>query len=64
MSDLSVREAVPGDAEVVRDVICTAFEARPALDPPTTALAETVDSVRAALHHHGGLLCHVDGVAA
>jgi tRNA threonylcarbamoyladenosine biosynthesis protein TsaE len=64
VSDLSVREAVPGDAEVVRDVIRTAFEARPALDPPTAALAETVDSVRAALHHHGGLLCHVDGVAA
>jgi tRNA threonylcarbamoyladenosine biosynthesis protein TsaE len=64
VSDLSVREATPGDAVAVRDVIHAAFEARPALDPPSTALAETVESVREALGGAGGLVCHVDGLAA
>jgi tRNA threonylcarbamoyladenosine biosynthesis protein TsaE len=64
VSDLSVREAEPSDAEVVRDVIRAAFEARPTLDPPSTALTETVESVREALRRAGGLLCHVDGAPA
>ncbi|MQA05789.1 MAG: tRNA (adenosine(37)-N6)-threonylcarbamoyltransferase complex ATPase subunit type 1 TsaE [Streptosporangiales bacterium] len=35
--------------------------ARPRLDPPAAALAETVDSVREALARNGGLLCTIDG---
>jgi tRNA threonylcarbamoyladenosine biosynthesis protein TsaE len=64
VSDLSVREANEDDAQAVRDVIHAAFEARPALDPPSTALAETTESVREALARDGGLVCHVDGIAA
>lgn len=64
MSDLSVSEAMPADAVLVRDVIHAAFAPRPHLDPPSTALAETVESVVAALGQHGGLLCRVDGVPA
>ena len=64
MSDLSVREARAEDAEAVRDVIHAAFDARPVLDPPSTALAETTETVREALVRFGGLICHVDGVAA
>jgi tRNA threonylcarbamoyladenosine biosynthesis protein TsaE len=64
MSDLSVREASVDDAAAVRDVIHAAFEARPALDPPSTALTETVDSVAQTLARDGGVICHVDGVPA
>jgi tRNA threonylcarbamoyladenosine biosynthesis protein TsaE len=64
VSDLSVREARTEDAEAVRDVIHAAFEARPVLDPPSTALTETTHTVRESLAQHGGLICHVDGVAA
>lgn len=64
MSDLSVREADTDDAESVTSVIHAAFEARPSLDPPSTALTETTASVADSLAHHGGLVCHVDGGAA
>jgi tRNA threonylcarbamoyladenosine biosynthesis protein TsaE len=64
MSDLTVREAAEDDAATVRDVIHAAFEARPVLDPPSTALAETTESVRKALVRDGGLLCLVDGEPA
>jgi tRNA threonylcarbamoyladenosine biosynthesis protein TsaE len=64
VSDLGVREAAAEDAEAIRDVIHAAFEARPVLDPPSTALTETSASVRESLLRHGGLICHVDGVAA
>jgi tRNA threonylcarbamoyladenosine biosynthesis protein TsaE len=64
MSDLNVVEATPDDAVLVRDVIHAAFEARLHVDPPSTALDETVDSVREVLDQHGGLLCRVDGVPA
>ena len=67
MSDLhalDVVEATPDDAAAVRDVIHTAFGARPHIDPPSTALDETVESVAAVLELHGGLLCRVDGVPA
>ncbi len=64
MSDLNVVEAGPDDAAVVRDVIRAAFGPRPHLEPPSTALAETTESVAAALARHGGLLCRVDGVPA
>ncbi|MFY9913873.1 MAG: tRNA (adenosine(37)-N6)-threonylcarbamoyltransferase complex ATPase subunit type 1 TsaE [Nocardioidaceae bacterium] len=64
MSDLQVVEATPDDAAVIRDVIHAAFAPRPHLDPPSTALAETAESVAAALDEHGGLLCRVDGLPA
>jgi tRNA threonylcarbamoyladenosine biosynthesis protein TsaE len=64
MSDLNVVEATPDDAALVRDVIHQAFAARPHLDPPSTALDESVDSVAAVIAQQGGLLSRVDGVPA
>jgi tRNA threonylcarbamoyladenosine biosynthesis protein TsaE len=61
---LDVVEVGPDAATVIRDVIHAAFAARPHLDPPSTALAETEESVAAVLASYGGLLCHVDGVPA
>lgn len=58
---LTVTEAGPEQAVEVHQVIHEAFMARPRLDPPAAALAETVDSVRDALARNGGLLCTVDG---
>lgn len=43
-------------AQDVLEVIREAFGNRPPLDPPATALDETVDSVAQALSIHGGLL--------
>lgn len=56
MTALNVMEAGPEHAESVLGVIRRAFAARPTLDPPSTALDETVESVRAALADAGGLL--------
>ena len=42
-------------------VIREAFGARPVLDPPADASAETLESVRERLAHHGGLLAQLDG---
>ncbi|MBA2773671.1 MAG: tRNA (adenosine(37)-N6)-threonylcarbamoyltransferase complex ATPase subunit type 1 TsaE, partial [Nocardioidaceae bacterium] len=64
MSDLRVEEAASVDAPAVRDVIHAAFAARQRVDPPSTALAETAESVAATLEHDGGLLCRVDGEPA
>jgi tRNA threonylcarbamoyladenosine biosynthesis protein TsaE len=61
MSDLWVDEVGPDLAETVCRVIHDAFGARRRLDPPSTALGETVDSVATTLERHGGLLCRVDG---
>lgn len=58
---LTVRAARPEDAAAVVEVVHEAFTARPALDPPSTALEETVDSVREAIEEHGGLIAHLDG---
>lgn len=52
----------PGDAAELRTVVQAAFAARPALDPPADALAETPESLAAALTH-GGLLARIDGRA-
>ncbi len=48
-------------AESVLEVVREAFGARPVLDPPADASAETVESVRVRLAHHGGLLASLDG---
>lgn len=64
MSDLRVEEAGATDAAAVRDVIHAAFAARQRVDPPSTALEETTESVAAALERDGGLLCRVDAEPA
>jgi tRNA threonylcarbamoyladenosine biosynthesis protein TsaE len=56
VSALSVLEAGPEQAGQVLEVIRRAFSVRPPLDPPSTALDETLDSVRAQLERSGGLL--------
>jgi tRNA threonylcarbamoyladenosine biosynthesis protein TsaE len=48
-------------ADDVLAVVHGAFAGRPALDPPATALDETVESVAAALAENGGLLAIHDG---
>jgi tRNA threonylcarbamoyladenosine biosynthesis protein TsaE len=48
-------------AEDVLSVVHTAFADRPVLDPPATALQETVETVREALDAHGGLLVEHEG---
>jgi tRNA threonylcarbamoyladenosine biosynthesis protein TsaE len=48
-------------AEDVLEVVRAAFGARPVLDPPADASAETVESVRVRLSTHGGLLARLDG---
>lgn len=55
-------EFVDGSAaDQVLEVVQAAFGARPSLDPPAAALAETLPSIRAALDHNGGLLAREDG---
>jgi tRNA threonylcarbamoyladenosine biosynthesis protein TsaE len=61
MSHLELAEAGPDDAAEVLAVITAAFGARPALEPPSTALTETVSSVAATLAGPGGLLVRRDG---
>ena len=53
--------AGPGNAEGMVEVIHAAFGARPALDPPSTALSETPDSVRQTLARGGGIYATVGG---
>ncbi|MBW8750412.1 MAG: bifunctional acetyltransferase/tRNA (adenosine(37)-N6)-threonylcarbamoyltransferase complex ATPase subunit type 1 TsaE, partial [Propionibacteriales bacterium] len=48
-------------ADDVLTVIHEAFAGRPTLDPPSTALEETVDSVGKTLAEHGGLLATYAG---
>jgi tRNA threonylcarbamoyladenosine biosynthesis protein TsaE len=48
-------------ADDVLAVIHESFAGRPVLDPPATALDETVDSVGKVLAEHGGLLAVHDG---
>ncbi|MDX6326806.1 MAG: tRNA threonylcarbamoyladenosine biosynthesis protein TsaE [Nocardioidaceae bacterium] len=57
---VTVTPAGPEQADAVVAVIHAAFGARPVLDPPSTALQETADSVGAVLSRHGGLLARVD----
>jgi tRNA threonylcarbamoyladenosine biosynthesis protein TsaE len=51
-----VQEVGPERAAEVLAVIRAGFGAREVLDPPSTATAETAESVAAALAEHGGLL--------
>lgn len=62
MSDDTTIETVDGArAADVLSVVHRAFANRPALDPPATALQETLETVRAALEAHGGLLVEHEG---
>ena len=58
-----VAEVGPDDAATVLAVIHAAFGARAQLDPPSTAMEETVESVAAALTGGGGLLATQAGEA-
>ena len=62
MRALDVVDAGPEHAEAIVDIIHRSFGARPTLDPPTTALEETVESVAEALAGAGGLLVERRGV--
>lgn len=53
---LDVIDAGPEHAEAVVDIIHRSFGARPTLEPPSTALDETVESVAEVLAASGGLL--------
>ena len=55
----AVRRVGAESASEVLAVIEEAFSTRPVLDPPASALSEDLESVRAALKAHGGLLATV-----
>lgn len=59
---VEVHPVGPERAGDVLTVVHAAFGARPALDPPSTATDETVESVAAALAAHPGLLAVSEGV--
>ena len=59
MTDL--HEVGPERADDVLAVIRATFAGRPPLDPPSTALDETRESVAQALGAHGGLVAERDG---
>lgn len=58
---VEVRRVGPEHAAEVLAVVRAAFEARPPLDPPAAALAETEDTIGMRLASGGGLLATVDG---
>ena len=58
---LVVRRVGADAAATVQVVVRAAFGARPPLDPPADALAETLESVGAALAEGGGLLATLEG---
>lgn len=61
MSDLVLSVASLDDAAGMVEVIHAAFGARPPLDPPSTAIAETPQTVAAAITGGGGIFATVDG---
>ncbi|KAA1397373.1 tRNA (adenosine(37)-N6)-threonylcarbamoyltransferase complex ATPase subunit type 1 TsaE [Aeromicrobium ginsengisoli] len=62
MTALNVIHAGPEHAPQIVDIIHRSFGARPALDPPSTASEETVESVAAVLGTAGGLLVERRGL--
>ncbi|MDP3889906.1 tRNA (adenosine(37)-N6)-threonylcarbamoyltransferase complex ATPase subunit type 1 TsaE, partial [Nocardioides sp.] len=56
-----VRRVGPEAAHDVHTVVAEAFGARPPLDPPAAALAESVESIGKALAGDGGLVAELDG---
>ncbi len=61
VSDLVVSVASVDDAAAMVEVIHAAFGARPPLDPPSTAIAETAESVAVGLAEGGGIYAAVGG---
>jgi tRNA threonylcarbamoyladenosine biosynthesis protein TsaE len=59
--DIDVREIGAEHAADVLALIHSTFAGRPVLDPPATALDETLESVAAALETDGGLLATIHG---
>ncbi|GGD23461.1 tRNA (adenosine(37)-N6)-threonylcarbamoyltransferase complex ATPase subunit type 1 TsaE [Nocardioides daphniae] len=59
--DLTVTSVGAEAAPEVYEVVRAAFGARPALDPPADALAETPETIAAALGRARGLLARLDG---
>jgi tRNA threonylcarbamoyladenosine biosynthesis protein TsaE len=59
---LHFRPATPDDAQAVHDVTQQAYGTRQSVDPPSSALAETMQDVRSDLRAHGGYLAEDDGV--
>jgi tRNA threonylcarbamoyladenosine biosynthesis protein TsaE len=59
--DMHVRRATVADAPAMCRLIWAAFGARPPLDPPAPALAETPDSVGAEINARGGLVAREPG---
>lgn len=64
VTDLVVSVATAADAPGMVDVIHAAFGARPPLDPPSTAIAETPASIVAQLASGGGIVATVGGQPA
>jgi tRNA threonylcarbamoyladenosine biosynthesis protein TsaE len=63
-SAVEVKPVGAEEATTVHQVVHAAFEARPPLDPPAAALAETAEGLEQRLARYGGLLARVDGVPA
>ena len=61
-ASLNVIEAGPEHAKQVVDIIRRSFGARPTLDPPSTAMDETEESIAAVLAGPGGLLVERRGL--
>ncbi len=58
--ELAVRRVGPEAAATVLAIVRAAFAARPPVDPPADALAETEETLTRALQH-GGLVASLDG---
>lgn len=61
VSDLVMSVASLDDAADMVEVIHAAFSARPPLDPPSTAINESPESVAALMATGGGIFAQVDG---
>jgi tRNA threonylcarbamoyladenosine biosynthesis protein TsaE len=64
VADLVIAVATHDDAPAMVEVIHAAFGARPPLDPPSTAVDETADSIRELLAAGAGIFAEVDGQPA
>jgi tRNA threonylcarbamoyladenosine biosynthesis protein TsaE len=61
VSDLVVSIASPQDAAAMVEVIHSAFDARPRVDPPSAAIDETPETLAASLLRGSGVLAQVAG---
>jgi tRNA threonylcarbamoyladenosine biosynthesis protein TsaE len=61
VSDLVVSIASPQDAAAMVEVIHSAFGARPPVDPPSTAIEETAETLAASLRRGSGIFAQVGG---